>query len=178
MPRNRRPQDREEKRDEIVIAAAALFTENGYEETSMAKVAATAGVTPNTIYWYFQDKDRLLVGALDHVLAQALSEGAERGEEPWGELVLWAIEQLERRHRLVTAVHGRAGVSPAIDAWHTSFHTLMDSIMADGLRGIGVPEADLTAMTRIGVFVIEGLLMHPHTPLERQQIVGLLTSPR
>jgi len=33
-------------------------------------------------------------------------------------------------------------------------------------------------MTRIGVFVIEGLLMHPHTPLERQQVVGLLTSPR
>lgn len=178
MPRNRRPQDREEKREEIVLAAAALFTENGYEETPMAKVAATAGVTTTTIYWYFQDKDALLVSVLDHVLAQALAAGAQRAEEPWGELVMWAIEQLERYHRLVTVVHARAAVSPLIDAWHTNFHTLMDSIMADGLRGIGVAEADLTAMTRIGVFVIEGLLMHPHTTPERQQIVGLLTSPR
>jgi len=166
------------KREEIIVAAAALFTENGYEETSMAKVATTAGVTPTTIYWYFDDKDALLVGVLEHVLAQALTAGSQRAEEPWGDLVLWAIEQLERYHRLVTVVHARAAVSPLIDAWHTKFHTLMDSIMADGLRGIGVPEADLTATTRIGVFVIEGLLMHPHTTSERQQIVEVLTSPR
>ena len=178
MPRNRRPQDREEKRDEIVVAAAALFTEHGYEETSMVKVAAAAGVTSTTIYWYFEDKDALLIGVLDHVLAQALTAGSQRAEEPWGDLVLWAIEQLERYHRLVTVVHARASVSPLIDTWHHRFHTLMDSIMADGLRGIGVPEADLTAMTRIGVFVIEGLLMHPHTPLERRHIVELLTSRR
>ena len=61
MPRNRRPQDREEKRAEIVTAAAGLFTEAGYDATSMAKVAASAGVTTNTIYWYFKDKDALWV---------------------------------------------------------------------------------------------------------------------
>lgn len=78
-----------------------------------------------------------------------------------GDLVLWAIEQLERYHRLATSVHARAAGSPVIDTWHTGFHTLMDSIMADGLRGIGVPEAGVAAMTRIGVFAIEGLLTRP-----------------
>ena len=178
MPRNRRPQDREEKRAEIVTAAAALFTEAGYDETSMAKVAASAGVTTNTIYWYFQDKDALLVGVLDHVLSQALEVASHHAEEPLVDQVLWAVEQLEQYNRLVTVVHSKASTSPRIEAWHTNFHDLMDSILAEGFRGVGVAEADLAAMNRIGTFVVEGLLMHPHTRPNRREIIEQLASPR
>ena len=178
MPRNRRPQDREEKRAEIVTAAAGLFTEDGYDETSMAKVAASAGVTTNTIYWYFQDKDALLVSVLDHILNQALEAAAVHADEALADQMLWAVEQLERYNRLVTIVHSRASTSPLIEAWHTNFHDLMDSILADGFRGVGVAEADLNAMNRIGTFVVEGLLMHPHTRPNRRQIVEQLAKPR
>ena len=176
MPRNRRPQDREEKRSEIIHAAAGLFTESGYEETSVASVAASAGVTTNTIYWYFTDKDALLVGVLDHILDEALTAALLHAEEPWVDQVMWAVEQLERYNRLVTVVHARASVSSLIEAWHTNFHDLMDSIMTEGFRGVGVAEADLAAMMRIGVFVVEGLLMHPHTTPNRREIVERLTS--
>ena len=178
MPRNRRPRDREEKRGEIVAAAARLFTEAGYDNTSMAKVAASAGVTTNTIYWYFTDKDALLVGVLDQVLGEGLAAAALHAEAPWVDQVLWAVEQLEQYNRLVTVVHARASTSPLIEAWHTSFHELMDSIMAEGFRGVGVAEADLAAMNRIGTFVVEGLLMHPHTGPNRREIVELLARPR
>jgi AcrR family transcriptional regulator len=178
MPRNRRPQDREEKRAEIVIAAAGLFTEAGYDSTSMAKVAASAGVTTNTIYWYFQDKDALLVGVLDHVLGEALEAASVHAAEPWVDQVLWAVEQLEQYNRLVTVVHSRASTSPLINAWHTNFHDLMDSILSEGFRGVGVAEADLPAMNRIGTFVVEGLLMHPHTRANRREIIEQLASPR
>ena len=178
MPRNRRPQDREEKRAEIVGAAAGLFTEAGYDETSVAKIAASAGVTTNTIYWYFQDKDALLVGVLDHVLDEVLEAASRHAEEPWVDQVLWAVEQLEQYTRLVTVVHSRASTSPRIEAWHTNFHDLMDSILAEGFRGVGVAEADLAAMNRIGTFVVEGLLMHPHTRPNRRQIIEQLANPR
>jgi AcrR family transcriptional regulator len=178
MPRNRRPQDREEKLAEIVTAAAGLFTKAGYDETSMAKVAASAGVTTNTIYWYFQDKDALLVGVLDHVLNEALEAASLHTEEPWVDQVLWAVEQLEQYNRLVTVVHSRASTSPLIEAWHTNFHDLMDSILAEGFRGVGVAEADLAATNRIGTFVVEGLLMHPHTRANRREIIEQLTKPR
>ena len=36
----------------------------------------------------------------------------------------------------------------------------------------------MVAMTKIGVFVVEGLLMHPHPEQDRRAIVTLLTSPR
>ena len=178
MPRNRRPQDREEKRGEIIAAAAQLFTEAGYDQTSMAKVAASAGVTTNTIYWYFTDKDALLVGVLDHVLDESLAAAAVHAGEPWVDQVLWAVEQLEQYDRLVTVVHAKASTSPPIETWHTNFHELMDSLMAEGFRGVGVAEADLAAMTRIGAFVVEGLLMHPHTGQHRRDIVEQLTRPR
>jgi AcrR family transcriptional regulator len=178
MPRNRRPQDREEKRAEIVTAAAGLFTAAGYDETSLARVAASAGVTTNTIYWYFQDKDALLVGVLDHVLNEVLEAASLHVEEPWVDQVLWAVEQLEQYTRLVTVVHSRASTSPRIEAWHTNFHDLMDSILAEGFRGVGVAEADLAAMNRIGTFVVEGLLMHPHTRPNRREIIERLATPR
>ncbi|MFL6105324.1 MAG: TetR/AcrR family transcriptional regulator, partial [Marmoricola sp.] len=76
MPRNRRPQDRDEKLAEIVSAASSLFSEAGFEQTSMARIAQAAGVTPNTIYWYVEDKDALLVAALDHLLGAGAEDFA------------------------------------------------------------------------------------------------------
>ncbi|MGY0386233.1 TetR/AcrR family transcriptional regulator [Nocardioides sp. WG-D5] len=175
MPRNRRPQDREEKRQEIVHAAATLFTEVGYDETSTTKIATAAGVTTTTIYWYFADKDALLVAVLDHVLEAALAEAALHSRRPWADQVLWAIDRLEKYRRLVTVVHARASTSESIGAWHDEFHRLVDSMMVEGFRAAGVPESDVGAMTKIGVFVVEGLLMHPQSEQDRRAVVTLLT---
>ena len=73
MPRNRRPQDREEKRAEIVVAARRLFVEEGYDAASMTRIARDAGVVSNTLYWYFQDKDSILIAVLDAVLADLMA---------------------------------------------------------------------------------------------------------
>lgn len=178
MPRNRRPQDREEKRAEIVAAATALFTEVGYDQTPMSKVASAAGVTTTTIYWYFADKDALLVAVLDHVLEGALAEALLDPNRPWVDQVLWAVDRLDQYQRLVTVVHARTATSPTIDAWHNTFHALVDSLLVDGFRQEGIPERDLVPMAAIGVFVVEGLLMHPHVAQDRRAIVEALVATR
>lgn len=178
MPRNRRPQDREEKLAEIVAAATTLFTESGYDETSMAKVAEAAGVTTNTIYWYVADKDALLVAVLDNVLGSALAEAALHPDRPWVDQILWAVDRLDQYRRLVTVVHARTATSPVIDNWHDNFHALVDELLVDGFRRAGTPEPDLAPMAAIGVFVVEGLLMHPHASEERRAIVETLMSAR
>ena len=65
MARNKRDIDRKDKQDEIIVIARALFLVQGYEATSMAQVARDAGVAPNTLYWYFTDKDDLLIAVLN-----------------------------------------------------------------------------------------------------------------
>lgn len=177
MPRNRRPQNREEKRDEIVAAATELFTGTGYDETPMTAIAAAAGVATNTIYWYFKDKDALLVAVLDRVLAEALADAGTRTDEPWSDQLLWAVERLERYSRLVTVVHARTAISPVIDAWHADFHRLAEDMLAGGFRSAGVPEDSLRASIQIGVFVIEGLLLHPGTAESRREVIDLLAHP-
>ena len=77
MPRNRRPQDREEKRAEIVVAARRLFVEEGYDAASMTRIARDAGVVSNTQYWYLQDKDSIFIAVLDAVLADSMASYSE-----------------------------------------------------------------------------------------------------
>ncbi|MGZ4620078.1 MAG: TetR/AcrR family transcriptional regulator [Frankiaceae bacterium] len=47
------------KRRAIVDAAAAAFLRNGYLGTSMDEIAAAAGVSKQTVYKHFADKERL-----------------------------------------------------------------------------------------------------------------------
>ncbi len=173
MPRNRRQQDREEKRREIVGAALALFTEHGFDGTSVAQVARAAGITPNTVYWYVEDKDALLVAALDQLLEQALDELAGRTEEPLVDQVLWVLDRLQQHHRLVTVVHARAAQAPAVAAWHDQFHSLVDALITDRLRARGVAEQDLPPVARLGVLAVEGLLTHPANPDLSRSILHL-----
>jgi AcrR family transcriptional regulator len=54
------PEDRStRKRRAIVEAAAAAFLRNGYRGTSMDEIAAAAGVSKQTVYKHFADKERL-----------------------------------------------------------------------------------------------------------------------
>ena len=181
MPANRRPVDREAKRDEIVKAAVQLFTESGYDATPMAQLAAAAGVTTNTVYWYFEDKDAVLLAVLDLLLSEALQEHAQQADLPWQEQAQWAVGRLSQLHRLVSVVHVRAASSPAVAAWHDTFHQLADALLADGLRRAGVPEQDIAAASRIGTFVVEGLLSHPqddNSSADVLRLLGRLAAPR
>ncbi|PQP53755.1 TetR/AcrR family transcriptional regulator, partial [Mycolicibacterium austroafricanum] len=82
MPRNKRPQPPQEKRAEIVTAARELFVDAGYDATPMGRLAAAAGVAANTIYWYFEDKDAVLIAVLDEVMTDAWAQYQSVAAEP------------------------------------------------------------------------------------------------
>lgn len=174
MPRNRRPRDREEKSSEIVVAAADLFTEIGFEKTTIASVARAAGVTTTTIYWYFKDKDTLLVAVLDHLLGETLHSFEGESDEDWVDRLVWVVERLNRYEKLVTAVHALAADSAVIDAWHEEFHEMTNGMLAYALVQSGVPEDRVVPTTRMGVFAIEGLLMHPLPRDEQRAVLALV----
>ena len=54
----RRPEDRPR---EILAAAVRVFAARGYIATRLDDIAAAAGVTKGTIYYYFKNKDALLL---------------------------------------------------------------------------------------------------------------------
>ncbi|MET0952247.1 MAG: helix-turn-helix domain-containing protein [Aeromicrobium sp.] len=61
-------------RERIVLAALDLFTEQGYDDTTVAQIAERAGITKSTFFRHFPDK-RELLAAGQGTLSQLLSEG-------------------------------------------------------------------------------------------------------
>src|SRR5689334_14498561 len=59
----RRPDDRP---NEILDAALAVFAERGYRNTTLEHVGEVAGVTKGAIYHYFTNKEDLLLRAIEH----------------------------------------------------------------------------------------------------------------
>jgi AcrR family transcriptional regulator len=59
-PWNKRDQDVERTRQQILDAARDAFVTSGYESTSIREVARRAGISHGTIYLHFRDKDDLL----------------------------------------------------------------------------------------------------------------------
>lgn len=60
------------KRSAILTAARELFAQDGVERTSMDAVAARAGVSKRTVYDYYGDKRRLLLGVVEQAGEAAL----------------------------------------------------------------------------------------------------------
>lgn len=53
-------QQKDEIRENIINIARDLFVNEGYENTSMRKIAAQAGFAPTKIYYYFENKKQIL----------------------------------------------------------------------------------------------------------------------
>lgn len=71
-PRPRWTRRPEERPREILAAALRVFAERGYHSTRLDDIAAAAGVTKGTIYYYFKNKESLLlqlvaVGDCEHL---------------------------------------------------------------------------------------------------------------
>jgi AcrR family transcriptional regulator len=49
----------------LLRAAFAVIGEHGYEATSVARIARTAGMAPGLVHYYFDSKDALLLGVAD-----------------------------------------------------------------------------------------------------------------
>ena len=52
--------DKEKKREDIVLAALAVFAEKGFSKTTIKDIAEQAGIGKGTIYEYFNDKDEII----------------------------------------------------------------------------------------------------------------------
>jgi TetR/AcrR family transcriptional regulator of autoinduction and epiphytic fitness len=62
------------KREAIIQAAIAEFRTNGFDITSMDKIAATAGVSKRTVYNHFPSKEELFAEILNQLWTRATAE--------------------------------------------------------------------------------------------------------
>jgi AcrR family transcriptional regulator len=74
-------------REQILLAAAALFTEQGFGGTSTRAIAQASGIRQASLYYHFAGKDDILAELLDRSVRPS-AEMARRlesavGDDPW-----------------------------------------------------------------------------------------------
>lgn len=146
-------------RGRLEKAALALFGERGFDNTTVAEIAARAGLTERTFFRYFADKREVLfggAGALQELLVSTVV-GAPEHADPL-DVVVTAFEAAaavlqERREfavqrQLVIAANTELREREVIKL------ALLAAAVAGALRRRGVSEtaASLTADTGIAIF--------------------------
>jgi len=92
-PNRKRNARGEERRRELLRAAASVFARVGYHETTTNSIAAEAGVSPATLYQFFPNKEAI-ASELTSIYAREMAE-AERAIDPQNNLSFTeAVEQL------------------------------------------------------------------------------------
>lgn len=88
-----------DRREQIISVTAALFSEKGYDRTSMRDIAAATGILSGSLYYYFPSKEALFLevhSAGMKILTSAAREVWAATDDPW--------ERLEK----LAAAHSKA----------------------------------------------------------------------
>ncbi|OJX68405.1 MAG: hypothetical protein BGO95_10425 [Micrococcales bacterium 73-13] len=140
---------RQETRIRLLDAAAEEFAARGYAGTTVARIAAAAGVSVQTLYLAWGSKRELLRGCMEHALAGGAASPEDAADRFEG---MAPRERLAALAALVAEIAGRAAtgwglyrdaaaVDPEIaadwDELQSLRHRLFARILAD------VPEGDL-----------------------------------
>jgi AcrR family transcriptional regulator len=71
-PQGLRERKRRETSERIVEKGLKLFVRNGYEATTLDAIAAAAGISRRTFFYYFKSKEDVLLAAHDSGFREAL----------------------------------------------------------------------------------------------------------
>ena len=147
-------------RAEVSRRAVVLFAEQGYAATSTEQVAAAADVSRSTLFRLFADKEDLLFGLEDDLLASAREGVAQAPADlaPWAALrsaaVAVAGQVAALRDLLLTREHVVAGV-PALQSRAAAKLRRWEGALAEGLGSRGVPAQDAQLLAKLVVACFE-----------------------
>lgn len=145
--------------DRLQLAALELFEEAGYDRTTVADIAARAGLTERTFYRYFTDKREVLMAGSEQLadrMSRAIAEAPASaspvdavmaGVEAAGEMFDRVRAFSLRRQAVIAA-------TPALMEREALKLRTLTEVFADalGARGVPDPAAAMTAQLGITVF--------------------------
>ena len=141
---------------QVLDAARAAYARRGYLNTTLKGVAAAAGVAPDVVRRYYDNREALFVAAMRlpfdpaMSIAQLLAPGIDGLGERLVRVTLRLLDDPETRDQLAEMVKDGAGATKATAALREFFETeMVDRVVA----ALGVPDA------RMRVVLVTSYLM-------------------
>jgi AcrR family transcriptional regulator len=148
-------------RERLVMAAVDLFTEQGYDATTVAQIAERAGVTKSTFFRHFPDKRELLVAGQE-TLSRLLAEGI--AEAPGNASPLEAVAAgLERaasamgpmNRELAPRLKAAVAASAELQERDALKSVSLAAAMTAALLARGVPDPTAALASELGVLAFK-----------------------
>jgi AcrR family transcriptional regulator len=173
------------RRDDLLAAGAAVFTEVGVEAATIAAITARAGTAKGNFYRYFDSKEALLAALkaqfVDEMLDEVVAMAARVGADDWWELVDTFVAAT------IDSLYSRLDRIRIFAAEPTSAESLkyflegearIDAVIAAGIQSgvdagvFDVADPEMTAtILQHGVFAtIEHAVIHDE-PIDRDRLV-------
>lgn len=186
--RSRNVSERDAVRRRIIRAAAEIYREHGYERAGMTDIAQRLGMTAPALYWYFGSKEDILVGFLEHTVAdliqfvRSLMHATDPKQRLWEFMyayVLWQLQQQELSaayERIYALGHLRNSLPEKqrlkITRLEQDFYGMCRDLIA-AINGGKATAVAPTAFAMIGM--VEHLIawFQPHGPMSIEQIAKL-----
>lgn len=104
----------DDRRTMVILAAAGLFRQNGYERTTVRELADAVGLRSGSLFHYFRNKEEILVAVMANGIQSVIDAGRElmRCEEHAAD----RLAGLFRLH-MASLIRGRGG-----DAMHAMIY--------------------------------------------------------
>ncbi|MEA9986581.1 helix-turn-helix domain-containing protein [Subtercola sp. RTI3] len=148
-------------RARFVVAALQLFTDQGYDDTTVAEIAERAGLTKSTFFRHFSDK-REVLAAGQETLSRLLADGITAA--PASATPLEAVGA-GLAHAAATMTQFNRELAPRLAAVIASSSELqqrdalkrvgMAAAMTDALRARGVPDPVASAAAELGLLAFK-----------------------
>jgi len=144
-------------RGRLTVAALELFTEQGYDETTVAQIAERAGLTRSTFFRHFGDKREILTAGQE-LLSRLLAEGVAAA--PANATPLDAVAAgLDRASGAMTdfnrelgpRLHAAIEANEELRARNAMKSVGMAAAIAEALRRRGVSELSAQVSAELGV---------------------------
>ncbi len=157
------------RRDDLVRAALDAFSEQGYEATSVSRLAARTGLSKAAFSYHFVSKDSLLIEIASPLLAALREvERRHRGMPGWPDgvraLLADYIDVLMDHAGVVTWIDGDKSVlnHPALGEELRRSNAFMRRALAGGRR---------TERSRVQAAAVLGMLWRPLRNLDLRNVV-------
>ncbi len=105
MPRSPKHNQRirDARREEILVAATAVFLAKGFSRAKISEIAAAAGLSHGLVYHYFQSKDAVLDAIADRMMEHVAADMEVTGATATDRIVDWLTRSYRRLREDVDA---------------------------------------------------------------------------